>query len=44
MKAGEMKAREAFDSTVKALVARQQHQRLNEVLSYGEPQPRPLIV
>jgi len=37
-------AREAFDSTVKGLVAKPQQRGRNEVLSYDGPLSRPLIV
>jgi hypothetical protein len=44
MKEGRKGAREAFDSTVKALVAKPQQGGVNEVLSYDGPMSRPLIV
>jgi hypothetical protein len=44
MKAEVGGAREAFDSTVKALVAKPQQPGVNEVLSYGSAMYRPLIV
>jgi hypothetical protein len=44
MKEGRKGAREAFDSTVKGLVVKPQQRGRNEVLSYGTPLPRPLIV